>query len=374
MAMALAGPARAESFGVLVRYNAGEALPTTPVVVVLAPDGGAPITLTLLDDGAQPDVTGGDGISAAATSVEGTVFSVTLRVDGTDSDLGKVSWNAVGARDLDIRRTEAGLVATALVSSPGTGPGDAKGPPPGPAGAGRVASAAEGAPGGAPRAGVEASGGDLSSAPAQAATPGRSFEPRLVFGLAGGLALLLGLLRLWVRSGDSAPRLPRGVTRVGPAGLLGPGTPTIAGTFSIWSVEGDVAAREAGQAALLARVARDHRVLLVAPPERVVAPVTHGTVLRSGATEPGAVAAAAAALSAEPGRPVAVVALGLPPAAWETLEDALPPEVGGIGMPDDAEVPGALPRVRMIRDGDAWTVSCGDASVRVRLDADGRAA
>ncbi|MEN9786342.1 MAG: hypothetical protein RLZZ299_1606 [Pseudomonadota bacterium] len=373
-----AGPARAESFGVLVRYHAGEALPTTPVEVVLTADGGAPITLTLKDDGAQPDVTGGDGISAAATSVEGAVFAVTLRVDGNETALGNVSWDSVGARDLDIRRTDAGPVATASVSSPGAGPGDAKGPSPGPAGAAGAASAAEGAPGGALRAGVEATAGGLASAPAQVAAPKRDIEPRLVFGMAGGLVLLLVLLRLWVRGGTSEPSMPRGVTRVGPPGLFGPGTPAVSGTFALWTVDAEPPARAVAEAALIARVARDHRVLLVAPEGHPAPVVAGGPVHRAASTAPEAVAAAAVALAAEPGRPLAVVAMGLEPTAWAPLEDALPADLGGIGLVEASALPpdgdgGALPRVRMVPEGDGWGVTCGDARVRVRLESDGRA-
>lgn len=308
---------------VVVRLDPAGSPMDAPVVVLGA--GGQTVEVPLRDDGETPDLAAGDGRWAGAGEADGT--ELTLEVRSGDAVLGstQVRFEDPDApRDVDLVWKDGALGAR--VSVP-------------PNAAGRQASAPP--------------GGETEGPPPPGAGVGRGADTGFLYVAFGvGLLALLGAAWGWSRW-RGRMGLPFGVTRLPEPGLLGPGTPSLADGLSAWVVPPDSPFGDA----LLAHLARHHRVLVVARSERVVAGVAGGPVYRLGAPRPARVGDVAEALARRPGPPLVVLLLldTADPAQVAAFRDLLPAEVSGVALvPVDGEV--GVPRVVVepAADGSWW--------------------
>jgi hypothetical protein len=154
----------------------------------------------------------------------------------------------------------------------------------------------------------------------------------------GGFLLLAALLYLgWSGGGSLLSPLPE-------PGLLGPNTPSLSAGLSAWEVSPEDSRLFANL--LVATLARQHRVLLLVPPDFSPDPVFGGPVYRAPA-RPASWKKQIQGLLEEGGLPLVVLSLGGDPAI---LQKNLPEGMGGVLVGSGA----GLPTVRCLRDGSRW--------------------
>lgn len=242
-----ASPARAEAKGIVVRLEPGGEVVSQAPVVTLTPASGAPVSVTLNDDGQPPDVAASDGRWAAVAFAEGSAFSVGVQVGSEQHDAGEVTWSSsASARDLVLTLTWGGV--TALASSPAGAPG-------------------EGGPTADP--GTTAPAASTASTTTATAAP---LDPVLWGGVGAGVLCLLVGLGLAVRNARP-PLKPVNLERIPEPPILGPGTPTLHRGLSVWTVPPHL--RDRLTEGLVRTMACHHRVL-VCLPEGAPCPSTLG--------------------------------------------------------------------------------------------------
>ncbi len=360
------GGGKAGARGVVVRLDAGTEKVDTPVVVHLKPDEGDLTDVQLKDDGAPPDVTGGDGTWSGTMWNEHDVFSVTVNLGSTKIDGGKISWAADDSqRDLSLTLTDGQLTAEAGVASSG---GGSPGTP----------------PDGAPAGGAPTEGGGAAPAPGGFQLDGKgtggSGSPYTSSGGDATLYVVLGvgvlglaiIAHLYLRGGRSRPSggLPNGVTVVPETGVLGTGTPALSEGLSQWVVN-PTDAHDLLRP-LLATLSRHRRVLVVAPARSALPSVAGGPVYRMAPGKPNDLADAVEALVDLGGGGVTVLMLGdgLDGPALKGQADALPEGVGGAVLVLQVLM-ATLPVVNCERKGAGWHLRFTNGDVEVVEGPDG---
>ncbi len=260
--------ALAQQGGLVVQLEGDEL--SGPVVAKV--DNGTAITeVELNDDGVSPDVVASDGRWGGSTVLQGNTVTVVVTAGDDSFSAGPVSWDEEGPKDLFLT-VQSGIMSARAANVAGVGV-TPQGPPP------------EG----------------TTLPPADAPTDSDS---TLYIGLGLGLVLLAGLGLLWTRRRKSPGYdIDTRAERVPEPELLGPGTPSVSQGRSVWVVsEQD---RSDFLAALVARLARHHRVLVVggAPPAVRRGPV-HVTPDLKG------IQATVGDLLGAPGLPLVVVLVG----------------------------------------------------------------
>ncbi len=319
--------------------------------VTLTPVGsGDTIELELLDNGSPPDVSAGDGIYAGTSFVDADSFAVTLDVGGKTYDGGEATWaaDAGPARDLVIRLVGDEIAVVASQPLSGGAPQD------GAAGAG-APTAAAGAP--------------VAAAPTSPVPAGVSRNDALLWLAIGvGLVVLAGaglVASRWMgRSRDAGPE------PLDEPGLFGAGTPSLTAAPAWWVLgEEDT---DALRAALLNSVARQHRVLVVAPSGTAAPTVLGGPAYAVGWDADAAADAAFALLDRDGPRVVAVLCPpDAAPATVQPVLDALPEGVGALIVTTTVPQGTEATVVRLRRDGAGAVLDT--ASERVALRAIGTA-
>jgi hypothetical protein len=161
-----------------------------------------------------------------------------------------------------------------------------------------------------------------------------------------------------------ATRLPA-VLRRHPAPPLLPGGPSLIDGAVAFRVAEPTALPGELAAALLPVLARQRRVVLVAPPGTELPPVADGPVYRVAVTDCEEVEAAVRALARVPGPPIAVLVVGddtltdagaVVPDAVRKLRDGLATDIW-LGVVGSGPAPGGLPQ--WTADGPPWTVRRG---------------
>jgi hypothetical protein len=404
------------------------------VAVALAGGAGEAQTIKLADDGTPPDVKAGDQMWGGGGMLDGDAFSVSVSAGGKVLGKDKVSWTTADARDLTIQVSK-GQATFSAGRAPGAdkaGGGGGSGSP-GPvasgqsvgdgkggavAGGGDAAAARGGGQGGAPGAssggasasvptvsgptasGPSASGGEASlttgglpplegsgglpggsgspkaggggnaatvSTPAPSA--GRGLGVPLSVGLA---ALLLGGLGwlAWRNRRESAAAEPDMLAPLPEPPFVGHEFPSLSDGLSVWvaPTEGDAAQLVSP---LLATVARDHRVVVVAPPSLTPPRVRGGPVYRTNGTRAAHLGDALDALYRVGGAPVAIFVWGVSdPGLIRDYADELGANTGGVALMS-GEVQVAVPTVRAQPQGEEWLLTCQSERLRVHLDAEG---
>ncbi|MSP55348.1 MAG: hypothetical protein EXR69_07075 [Myxococcales bacterium] len=408
------GAAQAEPRGIVVRVDLKAADATTGDVVVHLKASTATKDVKVFDDGASPDVTGADRVYSGTTWVEADSFDVSISIGSTKLTGGVVSWDGSdSARDLSISVAGKTLTAEAAVptrpipgspaesgamtavgqgppplgvtaaasGAPSGVPGDG-GPPPGPSGD----------PGGAPLAdpGATEPGAagapQLSPPPSGATSPGGAppgklgppkesppaskggTSPLLYIGFGVGVLLLTWLLASNLRARGSGTE----IVPLAEPGLFGPTTPSLSGGAAVWE------AGEAGEAdanaladALIATLARHHRVVVATGSGYTPAAVFGGPVYRVEDLKPAAIAKFADAVEEDGGLPIVVLVRGpIDPAGVAALVKALPEGAGPIVVTDSAgDV--KVPVVQCRRSSDGWVFVTPAGEVHTRAGADG---
>ena len=116
--LVLLSPTVVHAGGVLMRLDADRTL-EGEVVVVLTSMENTTEEVVLSDDGAQPDVTAGDGKWAGAAHIPYTEVFVLLRIGDEEHDGGTVSWSASDIpRDLDLSLKAGKLSVNAREATP----------------------------------------------------------------------------------------------------------------------------------------------------------------------------------------------------------------------------------------------------------------
>jgi hypothetical protein len=372
IAAALAAPA-----GVLVRVDAGADPLATPVVARVAPDGGEPVDVTLLDDGTSPDVTKGDGQWTGVGIVDGDSGTLSLVAGGKTLGTAPIAFSGdAGPRDVDAAWKNGALTATA--STGGTGqPASQQPTPPADPAVGATppvdptgATVPEIAPGASALPDASQAGAPGASQPRAGGVSFPDGQPQpaddgtLWIGLGVGLLVLLGAAWMWTRTRQAPAARPSSVTLVPEPGLLGPGSPSLSDGLAVWvAAEGE----ERLVQALVSHLADRHRVLVAARSDVSVRPVAGGPVYRLAGVKPSQVGDAAEALAREDGPPLAVLIVADGDAtALRDYASLLPGDVGGVALvPHEADVP--LARVHLRPAGeDAWEVQLKDGVRRVR--------
>ena len=331
------GPVAAAPHGLVVHLTLSA--PAAGVVVKLEGNNEQK-NVEMKDDGVSPDVTAGDSVYSGTTLVQADTVQVSLQLGDKTIAGGAVSWDPTQSTcDLNLKLEGENLTAEAAVPAPPVPqqPNDPAAEPPGsmtpPVGAK--------APGTAP-AGPAASPGPTGEASSSAILPVASDNTATVTILAGAAALLLaGLMYLsWSGGGGSLlDPLPE-------PGLLGPVTPSLSQGLSAWECPQEDSVLLAKL--LLATLARQHRVLLLAPPDFQPDPVFGGPVYRAP-SRPNAWKKTMNGLLEEGGLPLTVLCVGSEHLA--TLQRSLPEGVGGIFV---GNAPAKMPAVRCQREGERW--------------------
>ncbi|MDP2312279.1 MAG: hypothetical protein Q8P41_05185 [Pseudomonadota bacterium] len=271
---------------------------SAPVVRLQAPQGA--VEVMCRDDGVFPDDARNDGVHGCAGPAPGPRAEVFINgKDGATRSYGSVAWDLSGPVVYLVVDGAAGnsrVETFPIVPFPAVDK-DAGGPPPEPTPvtppdpvAPPSPDANQPPPGDAP---------ERSPVATREALPSGAGSPLallVAFALGAGGAVLLR---------RRAARLPASLV-VHPAPPLLPGGPTLA--------DGPVALRAddplALAAAILPALARQRRVVLVAPPDAALPPVADGPVYRAALTDCEEVEAAVRALARTPGPPVAVLVVG----------------------------------------------------------------
>ncbi len=371
--VAAPSPSHAQSDkGVLVRLETGGASVDGAVVATLTPTQGDAIDLTLLDDGNPPDVTGGDGVYAAAALTNLDAFDVSLSLGDRTLSGGPVSWDPdqSGARDLVITLSGDSISVAASVPTAGGAPADPS------VGGEAPANPAVGAtPPADPAVGATAPAGGATPPTAAAPTIGSAVPAVgsttsgqgdallwVVLGL-GLIGLALAGVLLTRKSGGSGggvdlPRLPE-------PPLLGPGTPTLSDGMSVWQVP--AGHRDALLAPLLATLARHHRVLAVAPSTVKLPPVFGGPVFHLPPSNAQDIDDAMQDLADSDGAPPALLMVveGTDATAIEARAGNLPAGIGGIALVT-GDVKTALPRVSLAQDGGQAVIVTSGGTIVLR--------
>jgi len=190
--------------------------------------------------------------------------------------------------------------------------------------------------------------------------------------LGAALFLLFGVA--WLRSrgsrDDTLP-LPSAVTRLPEPPFVTSPLPTLSDGLQLWLA--DEAVQPDLVAAVLATLARHHRVLVVCSTDAELPRVAGGPVFRIDGLRPVHLEEPAQLMDEDGGRAVAVLILA--PAGTESaaadFADVLPPQMGGVVL-TAADVDLPLPTVEVRRTAPTgWTLSCVGGSVTVAPDARG---
>lgn len=369
--------------GVVVRLDATSEAVQAPVVVHLRPASGQTIDVQLKDDGVSPDVAAGDGAWSAVATLAGDSFDVSMTVGQRELPGGPVEWSA-GDRHRDLALTvvngalqaTAGVAPEVIESAPATpptsvtgiGPGGGDGAPGSPGGGDGTPGATGPSPGSGTAGGAGSPGGGAGATPG-GAPEGAPSESSLYLLLGLGGLVLAGIAWMWLRGG-SGGALPKGMTLSPEAPLVGPGTPSLSDGLAVWVVA-PADARDFSRA-MLATLARAHRVVVSAPPRAEVAPVAGGPVYRVEAGKLRTLHAALDLLAGEGQGGAALLVLDedLDAARLTRLAEALPPGVGAVVVAS-APPSGGPPVVRVARDGAGWALTVGERVIRARESASG---
>jgi hypothetical protein len=362
----LIGTADAQARGLVIRLEVADIAPST-AIVVLKPPTGDPVRVECKDNGANPDVSAGDGVWAGASMVDGDTLAVSLEVDGKVIEGGTVSWNPEDtARDLAVSLSGGTVVVEAGVSTGGP-------PPEPPAGQGTPPAGEPGTPpgeGGTPPGGGgtspgAGSGGATPSLPGAPRAAGSGDDGSLYIGFGLGVLVLVGVAWLWFRNRPSAPVTRAGSLTVVPEpGLLGSGSPSLADGLHLWIVPD--ADADAVLKPLLATMARHHRVLVVAPSKITVPGVYGGPVYRSANLRPSHVGDAAESLLREGGSVATLLAGTAADTATITdYADLLPTGMGCVCVLTQDPGVATLQRVTARRDGPVWVVQTAERTFRL---------
>ncbi len=350
--------AYASAQGVLVRLDASTRSLTAPVEVHLV-GGNGDVLVTLSDSGDGADVIAADGVWSGAAFPDGDRFEVSVVSGGTTWSAGEVTWTAdAAARDIDLK-----LIDDTVTLQSGVG---------GNAGASKARKAGgEGKAGRGGKSGKSKStrsgGSRRRESSESVGDDGLSMGDIVAFsGLGLGVIALLAAAAVWLRGRGAASgvALPRGLEVVPEAGVFGEGTPSLTDGLFVWKV--DEADTHAAVTDALRSLAAWHRVLVVAPKGFAVPTVPGGPVLVSHATRPAAIGDQLDALVSTPGRPPALLAVGLgtDPDRMRDLADAIPLDLGGIALVH-GDVPTELPVVHGQKQANGWSLTLGSRTMVV---------
>ena len=324
---ALISIAVAQQTGLVARVE-GEGI-VAPVMVRLDGEEGS-FDVTLNDQGDPPDVLPDDDRWAGDGILKGDTFLVTLTMGETQHVIGEVSWTSEGTpqpRDL-ILSVQGGMVTaeartarTTVTRSPETG---AREP--------------------------------VVTLPGSAQPD--SYDFTWIIGLGVGLLLLAGAAFVWRRwRGSQGYAVKTNADLMPEPPLFGTGTPSVSQGTSVWKLaEGE---RSPFIAALVTRLARHHRVLVVGAD---APPVERGPVYVADSDKPVHVGDAAEDLLAGPGLPLVVV---LAKDEVNTYEKQLPESVGVLFVTT------ALPQetdatcLEVTQSEEGWSISSGETTVRL---------
>ncbi len=361
--------------GIVVRLDAGAQKVETPVVVHLKPVDGPLTDVQLKDDGAPPDVSGGDGTWSGTAWNEHDEFEVSINLGANRVEGGRISWLKEDLqRDLSLTWFNGQLKAEASVANDvpggagaGSGSGTVTGAPPG--GDGAPPTGASGtAPSGPPKGGFQLDAKAKGSGPSASAST--SSDATLYVGIGGCGFALAFIVHLYRRGRSRTTGLPDGLTLVPEAGFLGAGTPAVSEGLTQWVVApGD--AHDLLRP-LVATLARHHRVVICAPSRSAVPSVPGGPVYRIEPGKPRDLLAAVETVMDMGAGGVAVLLLGdgLDGAALKTLGDALPDGVGGAVVVMQVLMT-TLPVAHAERRGDTWRLRFAKIEVDVVEREDG---
>lgn len=361
--------------GIVVRLDAGAQKVDMPVVVHLKPTDAPAADVQLKDDGAPPDVMGGDGTWSGTAWNEHDEFDISINLGKTRVEGGKISWLKEDLqRDLSLTWFNGQLKAEASVANDvagaagaGSGGGTVTGDSPRPGGSGD--GSPPGGSGGAPPGGSPPKGGfqldaKASKGPSSNTSPATSSDATLYVGIgACGFALAF-VIHLYRRGRSRSSALPDGLSLVPAAGLVGPGTPALSEGLTQWVVTpGD--AHDLLRP-LVATLARHHRVVICAPARSALPNVPGGPVYRIEPGKPSELAAAIDGLHDAGVGELAVLLLGdgLDSATLKAHADALPEGVGGAVVVMQVLMT-TLSVVHAERRGDAWRLRFAKTEVDV---------
>lgn len=296
-AMAFSPGGAAPSAGALPRLLVVRATVGTAraVRVTVTDSKGERSTLTLADDGRDPDRRAGDGEYAGLMRLEDHQAAAALEVDGRLGQADPVRWEPGEERRVLALTWKDGKVEAA--AQVGQGFGAPVNPMAGMPAAGTLATV--------PRAPVAAPAA-ISAGPGRRAVFWGAIAVAAVSALGAGAVLL---------SRRGSPSLPVALRPVDPRGALGPGTPSVSAAVQAWLVS--PADRLLLVHALAEALAPYHPVVLALPDTEALAPLPGAGVFRSAAPRPEVARAARSLTSAV--RPTVVVAAPLDAAgvaAW----------------------------------------------------------
>jgi hypothetical protein len=328
------------------------------------------VQVPLADRGQSPDVAASDGIWSGSTLFGADDAIASLSVGGAVYTAEKVAWDKDNfQRDITLR-LDAGVLTAATNGSGGVG-GDFPAVDGGTTATGSAgAGAADGSASTASAAGswLQSDGASGPMAPGEfgASTGSKSSgDYQLYLGLAAGVVALAALGYFALRNrdddgGDFIQPLPE-------PPLVGPGTPSLSDGLSLWVHNADDAEGLLG--ALLATLARHHRVLVVGEEEFVVPRVFGGPVYRCPGIEPDEVGEAAEDLVNEGGTPLTLLVC-LDAVRAHALLEELPEGLGGVALVSDpGEV--VLPTVRCAREGGLWVLTTAGGTAIAKVGSGG---
>lgn len=335
---------------VLARVS-GLGATSAPVVRLQSGRGG--VELMCRDDGVFPDDTRNDAVHGCAGPAPDTRAEVFINgKDGATRSFGTVTWDPKDALGFLVVDGAAGTSrAEAFPVLAFRAPDDVGATAPAPAPGVVTEPVPPTAPDQPPEQAPE-----RSPVATREALPTGSTSPVAL--LAAFLLGAAGVLTFRQR----ATRLPAVLTRH-PAPPLLPGGPTLADGAAALRVAVPDAGALAG--ALLPALARQRRVVLVAPAGMELPPVADGPVYRVAVTDCEEIEAAVRALARAPGPPVAVLVVGddtlcdpgaIVPDAVGKLRGGLAADIW-LGVVGSGPAPGGLPA--WTADGPPWTLRRG---------------
>ncbi len=356
--------------GVVVRLRVEGEKPAGDVVVHLTA-GAEKVDLTPKDDGSSPDVNADDGEASGVAWIDADTITVSVTVGGKDLPGGEVAWGAEDvARDLSVVVSGENVSAEAGVPS-GAASGVVAGTPPtGDAPADGAAPSGGAAPvgGGAPAGGL-AGGSPVTQPPTTSGSSPKSGDaagnPLLFVGLGAGALLLAGIGWFALRAGGGGDWLDPEPE----AGLVGAGTPSPSSGLSVWITDDADVSSLAD--ALLATLARHHRVLLVVEGAWLPPPVRGGPVWRGTDVRPKTVGTMIDAFLEDYGERPALLVVGIQdPARIAALAAALPDGVGGVVVSSRGAAVDAAAIVA-VRSERGWNFTTAAGTIAARADEDG---